>query len=324
MEMRQLRYFLAVARARNFSRAAEILHIAQPPLSRQIQQLEDELGVLLIDRSSRPLDLTEAGRFFYEQAGQIIARTEHMREQTRKIGLSKRERYVIGCVGSTLYGGTPDLVRRMRARWPDLDIEIREMMSTEQVIALKERRIDLGFGRVRFNDREVERLTLREERLVVAFPKGHPKSLSTEPIALAELEGEPLVVYPSVPRPSFADEILNMLTEQGVTLASVEEVREIQTALGIVAAGVRLCVIPAASQRQRPDDVSCRAIKDECATSPVIMSFRRDDAKGRVEEIKQIIREMYADNPPWLQLSNVQIDALPELDAPPEIQSGRP
>ncbi|ASY66855.1 Aromatic hydrocarbon utilization transcriptional regulator CatR (LysR family) (plasmid) [Sinorhizobium sojae CCBAU 05684] len=308
MELRQLRYFLAVARERNFSRAAEVLHIAQPPLSRQIQQLEDELGVLLIDRSSRPLDLTEAGRFFYEQSGQIMARIEHMREQARKIGLSKRERYVIGCVGSTLYGGMPDLVRRMRMRWPDLDIEIREMMSTEQVTALKERRIDLGFGRVRFNDREVERLTLREERLVVAFPKGHPKSLSADPIALSELEGEPLIVYPSAPRPSFADEILNMLTEQGISPGSVEEVREIQTALGIVAAGMSLCVIPAASQRQRPDDVCYRTIKDENATSPIIMSFRRDDAKGRIEEIKQLIREMYADNPPWLQLSNVQLE----------------
>ncbi len=308
MELRQLRYFLAVARERNFSRAAEVLHIAQPPLSRQIQQLEEELGVLLIDRSSRPLDLTEAGRFFYEQAGQILARTEHMREQTRKIGMSKRERYVIGCVGSTLYGGIPDLVRRMRRRWPDLDIEIRELMSTEQITALKERRIDVGFGRVRFNDREIERLTLREERLVVAFPKGHPKSLSSEPIALAELEGEPLIVYPSAPRPSFADEILNMLTEQGISPGNVEEVREIQTALGIVAAGVSSCIIPAASQRQRPDDVCYRMIKDEKATSPIIMSFRRDDAKGRIEEIKQLVREMYADNPPWLQLSNVQLD----------------
>jgi len=309
MELRQLRYFVAVARERNFSRAAEVLHIAQPPLSRQIQQLEDELGVLLIDRSSRPLNLTEAGRFFYEQAGQIIARTDHIREQTRRIGLSRRERYIIGCVGSTLYGGMPDLVRRMRMRWPELDIEIREMMSTEQVTALKENRIDLGFGRVRFNDREVERLTLREERLVVAFPKGHPKSLPNEPIELSQLQDEPLVVYPSHPRPSFADEILNMLSEQGIVPGVVDEVREIQTALGIVAAGVSLCIIPAASQRQRPDDVCYRMIADEKATSPVIMSYRRNDARGRIEEIKQIIREMYADNPPWLQLSNVRIDA---------------
>ncbi|MDH4414274.1 MAG: LysR family transcriptional regulator, partial [Rhizobium sp.] len=267
MELRQLRYFVAVAREKNFSRAAEILHIAQPPLSRQIQQLEEELGVILIDRSSRPLRLTEAGRFLYQQAGQILARTEHIREQTRHIGRSRRERYIIGCVGSTLYGGMPDLVRRMRLRWPDLDIEIREMPSTEQIGALKEHRIDLGFGRVRFNDREVERLTLREERLVVAMPKGHPKSFPNEPIALAELQDEPLVVYPSQPRPSFADEILNLLGEKGINPSIIDEVREIQTALGLVAAGVSLCIIPAASQRQRPDDVCYRMIKDEKATS---------------------------------------------------------
>lgn len=313
MELRQLRYFVAVARERNFSRAAEVLHIAQPPLSRQIQQLEEELGVLLINRSSRPLTLTPAGRFFYRQADQILARAEHVREQTRRIGLSRRERYIIGCVGSTLYGGMPDLVRRMRIRWPELDIEIREMASTEQVNALKEHRIDLGFGRVRFNDREVERLTLREERLVVALPKGHPKSFPNDPIALVDLQDEPIVVYPSHPRPSFADEVLTLLGEQGVVPSVIDEVREIQTALGIVAAGVSLCIIPAASQRQRPDDVCYRMIKDEKATSPIIMSYRRDEARSRIDEIKQIIREMYADNPIWLQLSNVKMDSGPEL-----------
>ncbi|WP_234905469.1 LysR substrate-binding domain-containing protein [Rhizobium rhizogenes] len=180
----------------------------------------------------------QTGSRGYEQAAKTLVNLEHIREQTRRIGRSQRERFIIGCVGSTLYGGIPDLVRRMRIQWPELDIEIREMMSTEQVTALKEGRIDVGFGRVRFNDREGERLTLREERLVVAFPKGHVKSFEKEPIALAELQGEPLIVYPSVPRPSFADEILNLLGELSVTPGSVEEVREIQAALGMVAAGV--------------------------------------------------------------------------------------
>jgi len=308
MEIRQLRYFVAVATERNFSRAAEILHIAQPPLSRQIQQLEEELGVSLIDRTKRPLSLTQAGRFFFDQASQILRRLEHVRDQTQRIGRSQRERFVIGCVGSTLYGGIPDLVRRMRQHWPDLDIEIREMMSTEQIAALKERRIDLGFGRVRFNDKEVERLTLREERLVLALPVGHSRTGEREPVWLRDLEGETLIVYPAMPRPSFADEILNLFQENRVNLRRVEEVREIQTALGMVAAGAGLCIIPAASQRQRPDDVSYRMIADEKATSPIIMSYRRNDPRNRIEAIKQLIREMYADNPPWLQLSNVHLD----------------
>ncbi|MBD9454272.1 MULTISPECIES: LysR family transcriptional regulator [unclassified Rhizobium] len=311
MDLRQLRYFVTVARERNFSRAAELLHIAQPPLSRQIQQLEDELGVVLVDRSQRPIALTEAGRFLYEQATHILLRTEHIIEQTRKIGSSKRERFVIGCVGSTLYGGIPDLVRRMRHLWPDLDIEIREMMSTEQVSALKERRIDLGFGRVRFNDREVERLTLREERLVVALPKHHPLSASEEPIDLASLAHETVILYPSVPRPSFADEVMSLFAELGIAHSQIEEVREIQTALGMVAAGAGVCIIPSASQRQRPDDVSYRTIRDEKATSPVIMSYRYDEPNSKVEQIKNLIREMYADNPPWLRLSNVKLPNKP-------------
>jgi DNA-binding transcriptional LysR family regulator len=308
MDLRQLRYFVTVARERNFSRAAEVLHIAQPPLSRQIQQLEDELGVQLVDRGMRPIALTEAGRFLYEQASHILVRTEHIIEQTRKIGNSKRERFVIGCVGSTLYGGIPDLVRRMRQVWPDLDIEIREMMSTEQVSALKDRRIDLGFGRVRFNDREVERLTLREERLVLAIPKYHPLSASEEPVELASLSEETVILYPSVPRPSFADEVLSLFTELGIGISRIEEVRDIQAALGMVAADAGVCLIPAASQRQRPDDVCYRTIVEEKATSPVIMSYRPNEPSSRVEQIKRLIREMYADNPPWLQLSNVKLD----------------
>ncbi|MEO5323331.1 LysR family transcriptional regulator [Mesorhizobium sp. CC13] len=305
MDMRQLRYFVAVARERNFSRAAELLHIAQPPLSRQIQQLEDTLGATLIDRSSRPLALTDAGRFFYEQATQILARMEHIREQTRRIAQSRREIFIIGCVGSTLYSGIPDLVRRMRVRWPELGIEIREMMSVEQIAALKDGRIDLGFGRVRLSDPDVERITLREERLVVAFPKGHPKSLSPEPMPLRDIAGETLVIYPSKPRPSFADEVLALFADLNVEHGVVEEVREIQTALGLVAAAIGVCILPAAAQRQRTDDVCYRILSDETATSPVIMSYRRNDRSGRIEEIKGLIREMYADNPPWLRLSNV-------------------
>lgn len=308
MELRQLRYFVEVVRQRNFSRAAEILNIAQPPLSRQIQQLEEELGVTLIDRTTRPLSLTEAGRFLHQNSMQILSRLDHIRDQTRRISVSKRERFTIGCVASTLYSGTPDLVRRMRAKWPELDIDIKEMMSTEQVTALKENRIDLGFGRVRFNDPEVERLTLREERLVVAFPLSHPKASFAYPISLREMEGEPLIVYPSALRPSFADEILNLLAEFNVRPLSVEEVREIQTALGMVAAGAGLCIVPASSQRQRPDDVLYRMIEDKQATSPVIMSYRRADANGRIKDVKQLIHEMYADKPAWLQLSELSVD----------------
>lgn len=113
------------------------------------------------------------------------------------------------------------------------------------------------------------------------------------------------MIYPSKPRPSFADEILGLYADLQVETGRVEEVREIQTALGLVAAAVGLCIVPAASQRQRPDDVCYRMLADEVATSPVIMSYRRNENLHRIEAIRALIRQMYGDNPPWLRLSEM-------------------
>ncbi|MDI4664014.1 LysR family transcriptional regulator [Xanthobacter autotrophicus] len=303
MDVRQLRYFVAVAQERNFTRAAERLNIAQPPLSRQIQGLEDELGVQLIDRSERPLKLTEAGRFFYEQALQMIGRMDQIRNTTRQLGRSGRSLFVVGCVASTLYGGMPDLTRRMRRLWPDMEIELKEMSSTQQVAALKEGRIDLGFGRVRVTDPAIERITLREERLVLALPLDHPKLAQKGPLPLSTLEDEMLVLYPSEPRPSFADEVLVLLGDRNVRPRAIREVRELQMALGLVAADDGVTIVPAAAQRLRSYDVAYRHFDDPKLVSPIIMSYRANDASGRIEAIKQLIREMYADRPDWLQLS---------------------
>lgn len=303
MDIRQLRYFVAVAQERNFTRASERLHIAQPPLSRQIQALEDELGVLLIDRSERPLKLTEAGRFFYEQSLQMIGRMEQIRDTTRQLGRSGRSLFVVGCVASALYGGMPDLARRMRRLWPDLEIELKEMISSQQVAALKEGRIDVGFGRVRVTDPAIERIKLREERLVLALPLDHPKADARAPLPVSTLEEETLIIYPSEPRPSFADEVLSLLADRHARPAAIQEVRELQMALGLVAAAAGVTIVPAAAQRLRSYDVAYRHFDDATMVSPIIMSYRANDASGRIEAIKQLIREMYADRPDWLQLS---------------------
>lgn len=307
MELRQLRYFVVVAHTRNVSRAAEELHIAQPPLSRQIQNLEAELGVTLLDRSARPLQLTEAGRFFYEQALQILGRLSQLKAQTQEIGATGRTRFVIGCVASTLYGGTPDLVRRMRARWPNLQIEILEMMSSEQITALKEGRIDLGFGRVRLADPAIERVRLREEALVLALPAEHSLASVPDPVKWSALKDETLILYPSQPRPSFADEVLSLLADARVAPAATREVRELQTAMGLVASGIGVAVVPASAQRLRSSDVAFRPIDDPKAVSPIIMSYRINDAHNRIDEIKDLIEAMYQAKPDWLALSESQV-----------------
>lgn len=170
MDLRQLKYFVAVAETRNFTRASERLHMAQPPLSRQIQLLEEELGVTLLLRNSRPLRLTEAGRVFYEQSLQILSRVDQLVHTTRQIGLNQRQTLSIGFVASTLYGGLPALMRKLRHQYPEVDLQTVELTSMQQLEALKSGRIDVGFGRIRLNDASVQRTVLREEQLALAIP----------------------------------------------------------------------------------------------------------------------------------------------------------
>ncbi|WP_312526871.1 LysR family transcriptional regulator [Comamonas sp.] len=298
MDLRHIRYFVAVATTRNFTRAAEQMHIAQPPFSRQIQQLEDELGVQLIQRNSRPVRLTEAGRLFYEQSLQVLQRVDQMKSAARQVGLNQRQSISIAYVASTLYGGLPMLVRMFRKRYPDTDVHLVDMGSIQQIQELRSGRIDLGFGRIRTNDTSVARTVLREEKLVLAIAPGTPLAADTGRIRLPALAGQRLIVYPKDPRPSFADHVLGLLHDQGIQPAEVHEVRELQAGLGLVAAEMGVCIVPAAARLR--SDLVYRLIDDERATSPIILSHRVNDDSWYIAAIKELTAEMYAQNPPWL------------------------
>jgi len=293
MELRHLRYFVTVVQERNFTRAAERLHIAQPPLSRQIQQLEEELGLALIDRDSRPLKTTEAGRLFFEHAVQVLERVEGMRAMMRRLRQAERPRLVIGFVASSIYAALPNLIRRYRAAAPEVDVNLVEMTTLEQIAALKDGRIDVGFGRIRFDDPAVRRDVLREERLVAALPLGHPLLLHEGPLSLARLAEEPLIVYPRQPRPSYADQVISLFHDHGLEPQVAHEARELQTAVGLVAAEVGIAIVPTSVQRMRRDDVVYRDLDDPSITSPIIMSRRADDRSPQLALMAKVIVEAY-------------------------------
>ncbi|SSW84011.1 LysR family transcriptional regulator [Klebsiella pneumoniae] len=144
MELRHLRYFVAVVEEQSFTKAAEKLFIAQPPLSRQIQNLESELGIQLFERGSRPLQTTPAGHFFYQHALKLLSNAEEIKSMTKRIGLIERS-VTIGFVGSLLYGLLPRIIYLFRQQQPHLNIQLMELSTTEQLQALKEGRIDVGF-----------------------------------------------------------------------------------------------------------------------------------------------------------------------------------
>ena len=293
LESRQLRYFAAVARERNFTRAAEKLRIAQPPLSRQIQQLEEELGVALFDRGSRPLALTDAGRLLFEQAVQVLDRMDEMKAMSRRLLEAEKQRFSIGFVASTLYGYLPEVIRRYRGARPGVELTLLELTTMEQIAALKEGRIDVGFGRIPFDDPAIERTLLRNEKLSAALPLSHPLASRTGRLRLEELAGDTLVVYPKAPRPSYADQVLGLLRGRGLKPPAVHEVRELQTALGLVAAETGVCLVPASVERLRRDNVVYRPLDEPGAVSPIIMSTRKGDASPEIKLVLRLVKEMY-------------------------------
>ena len=282
-----------MARERNFTRAAESLHIAQPPLSRQIQQLEDELGVTLIERGSRPVRLTDGGRLLYEQAVQVLERVEETKAIARRLQAAGRRRVSLGFVPTTLYGYLPEVIRRYRSARPGVELTLLELTTLEQITALKEGRIDVGFGRIPFDDPLVERRLLRNERLIAALPSSHPLAPHAGALRLDVLAGEPLVVYPNAPRPSYADQVLMLYRERGLKPPFVHEVREVQTALGLVAAEAGICLVPRSLERLRRDNVVYRLLDEEKAVSPIIMSTRKGDKSPEIALILRLIREIY-------------------------------
>lgn len=292
IEIRHLRYFLAVAQERNFTRAAERLNMAQPPLSRQIQQLEAELGVTLFDRDSRPLSLTPGGTLFREQALQVVRHMDEMQGMMKRFVAAERPRFVIGFVPSIIYARLPRIIRGFREAAPGVDLSLVEMMSLEQIAALKEGRIDAGFGRLRFDDPALRREVLREERLIVAVPLGHRLLSGERPIALRDLADEPLIIYPREPRPSYADQVLSLFRDQGLEPGAVQEVRELQTAIGLVASDAGVCIVPASVRRLERGDVVYRELADY-ATSPIILSHRRGDSSEPLTTLLNVVNQMY-------------------------------
>ena len=276
MELRQLRYFIAVAEEMNITRAATRLHMTQPPLSRQIQQIEESIGLPLFERGSRPLRLTEAGRIFYTQAKRLVDEADELAPLTRRLA-QLAERIVIGFVPSTLYGALPAVIRSFREAAPHIELSLIEMFTIEQLGALKGGRIDVGFGRLRFDDAQLAREVLVEERMIAALPQDHPLARQKKPLTLAQLAQETLIVYPSTPRPSYADQQLSALRDQALEPAAVHGVRELQTALGLVAAQVGVSLVPESIEGLRVHGVVYRRLSGANAVSPIIMSRRLHD-----------------------------------------------
>lgn len=290
MDLRQLRYFTTVAAERSFSRAAEKLSIAQPPLSRQVQQLEQELGVRLLDRG-RPLTLTAPGRYLFENGSELLRRLDDICSMTRKLGQEHHQRFRIGFVASTLYDRLPELLRRFRRATPGIEVTLTELTTVEQVTSLRDGGIDVAFGRLHFDDESVSREVISEDRLVLALPRRHRLAQASGALGLRDVVAEPLILDLRSPRPSYADLVLGYFRERSLTPNLILEVRDLQTALGLVAAEAGISITPGSARRIVRDDVVFRSLDEPGLVAPIILSHRKGDQSLQLANMKTLIRE---------------------------------
>ncbi|MDO4239787.1 LysR substrate-binding domain-containing protein [Micrococcus sp.] len=251
MEIRHLRSFVAVAEERHFGRAAERLHMAQPPLSQQIKQLEAHLGVRLLERTTRRVDLTAAGRLMLDRTRRLLADLSSLEQDVREVGTGAAGVLRVGFVGSATHRHMPRLVQRAREEMPGVRLQISGTMLTPQLEeALLENRLDVALLRppVRSGDLVLE--TVEEGDLVLAVPAGHPLADGAAPVPLAELGEEDFV---SFPQESALTAIVQEAARQaGFRPRLVQRAGESATVLAFVAAGMGVAVVPEGVQELAP------------------------------------------------------------------------
>lgn len=244
MELRHLRYFVAVAEECHFGRAAERLHMAQPPLSQQIRQLEAELGLTLFSRTTRRVDLTPAGTAYLDRVRAILAAVDDAAEEAGRIASGRMGRLVIGCVGSATYSLLPALARRLRAELPEVEFGFRgEMLSPEQAAALGDGSLDLGLLRRLAEPTGLTIVHVRRDRLLVAVPGEH-RLAGRRRLKVTDLAGEGLVIHSGGGRSVMNTLVQHLFDAAELRPSVVHDVAETSTLVTFVAAGLGIAVVP--------------------------------------------------------------------------------
>ena len=291
----QLRCFIAVADERHFGRAAERLHMSQPPLSRQIQQLERDLGVILVARTNRVAALTPAGETFLADARRLVRLADEARRSVARVATGAQGSLAIGFTSASSYAFVPKLVALTSAELPALQIQLRELITGAQVEALEARRLDVGFLRLPVDRTRMDAVCVARERMVLALPEAHPL-LAFDGVALAQLNDFPFVMFSPEDSRYHHGLLAGALAEADAHPRFVQYARETHTILGLVGAGVGLAVVPESALRLRPPNVEVRPlVTTRRLVSELHMVWRRDIENPALEGFERMVRFHFAD-----------------------------
>ncbi|PMS24860.1 LysR family transcriptional regulator [Paraburkholderia rhynchosiae] len=292
LDLGQVRCFVAAATELNFRRAAALLNMTQPPLSRQIQLLEDNLGVKLFERIGRTVKLTAEGGVFLADATRLLNLAEQAESTVRRASKGKTGRVRIGFTGAAGYELIPELLVAAADVLPDIDVVLLELVSAAQIEAFAANAIDLGFLRPLPSRQKLEFLLVDEEPLIVALPKRHTLCLF-EQIELKQLDDQPFIMHSPVQGKYFHDRIMGMLAAQGVNLNIAQYIDQTPTILSLVRAGLGLAILPASAQRFHYDDVEFRFIAGGSVPAEMSMAWRADQDNPAVGAFRLMAGEYF-------------------------------
>jgi DNA-binding transcriptional LysR family regulator len=297
MELRQLRYFVAVAEELHFRRAAVRLHVSQPPLSHQIKQLEQEMGVALLTRTRRRVELTPAGEAFLRDARSLLAELDGAVSTAKRIDTGQTGRLRINFVGSALLSIVPSAVQRFRSARPDVEIELRERPTAAQLRAVADGLVDVGLVRppIEHGDQLHAQLVMRE-RTVAVLPASHALAAMRR-IPLRRLAVEPLVLFPRAQAPGFHDVLISSLAATGTHPLVVQYAPEMLTIIGLVAAGIGATLAPASVTRLALEGVVYRPIAG-APSSELLAVTRTQEASPLVDTFIEHARVASKYDPP--------------------------
>jgi DNA-binding transcriptional LysR family regulator len=275
MELRQLRYFLAVAEELNFHRAAERLHIAQPALSQQIRRFERELHTPLFHRTTRRTELTESGKVLYESARRVLAEADNAVSAVRQASHGELGNLRVGFVSSAALALVPKIVHAMRDRWPRLHLDLEEATTEKQLEAIDAGIMDLGIVREVTAPAGLSLLELVQEPLLVGLPRAHPLA-NRSAVHLAELAGEKFVLFPRNRLSRLYDHVAALCQRAGFRMQASQHVTQFPTMLGLVAAGTGIAIVPRSLRYLQLPGVTFIPIEDRDAVSHIGLVCRED------------------------------------------------
>lgn len=295
MELRHLRYFVAVAGELHFGRAAAKLHISQPPLSQQIQDLERELGVDLLRRSRHFVELTDAGRSFLEEARHILADSDRAAAEARRVGRGEMEHLSVGFGPLVAAGILGRIINAFQARRPDSTLDLQALSTAEQVDALVDRRVDVAFPMLPVSHRHVSTQAVVVEHLFAALPAHHGKAPAPT-ISLSDLSSERFVSFSRAAAPTYHDLVVRACGDAGFAPTVEHEANYILTILGLVGTGLGVAIVPAWIANRPFEGVVFRPLSD-VAPVQIGVAHRRDNRSGLVLAFCEAARSVSTERP---------------------------